>query len=226
MSWLRCLSFQFIPGNCLLCGDTSGRNIDLCRDCEADLPVIRRACPYCALPLPTTSPCFRCRARRPATDRVTACFIYRTPISQMISRLKEGEDHVMGRVLADAILRRVQKPDTDALLPVPGRPERAFDHAANLARHLADAWSLPLLQSLRRNSASTPQKSLSRDSRRRNIRGAFHSQESCHGKRITIIDDVVTTAATINEIARVLKASGAQKVDVIAVARTPAKPVP
>jgi ComF family protein len=219
-----------LPLRCLLCGAAGADGIDLCADCAAELPRNRRCCMRCALPLATPAQlCGECQRRTPPWDAAWAPFRYGWPLDRLESRYKFGADLAAGRVLS-TLWRREPCPIElpQLLLTVPlhlGRlRERGYNQALELARPLARGLDVPLrhdmLQRVRRTEAQTELDALSR---RRNVRGAFFASRAgiALPAHVAILDDVMTTGATLAECARVLKRSGASRVDVWALARAP-----
>jgi ComF family protein len=114
----------------------------------------------------------------------------------------------------------------DLLLPMPLAParlsDRGFNQAAELARCLCVPLDLPVsLEAAVRTRETAPQASLPLDERARNIRGAFSAQPGVAGLRVAVVDDVLTTGATLNELAKALRRAGAREVTGWVLARTP-----
>lgn len=205
----------------------------LCAACARALPHNAHACTRCALPLPTGAPvdalCVDCQRRAPPFDRVLAPLLYRSPVDDLIARFKYHDRLDLGRLLSGLLYESLQadrEPRPQLLLPVPmdaqGLRRRGFNQAAELARQVAAMldihWSTTLLQRARHVSH---QRGLGRRARQRNLRGGFHCSTP-PPPHVAVIDDVVTTGATAAEIAVTLKRAGAERVDIWAVARTPA----
>jgi len=218
-----------IPQSCLLCGDQGQGDRLLCEGCKADLPWLGHHCSICAIPLPVDAPdtCGHCQSKAPAFDHVQALFHYRSPVNKLITGLKFNNRLVNARMLGDLLATEIQadcKDRPEALLPVPlhnGRlRERGFNQALELARPLAKLWNIPLLkQPVSRVRATAAQMELPAKQRHQNIRGAFSYTSSLDYRRLAIVDDVMTTGATVNELARLLKKQGVQTVQVYAIAR-------
>jgi ComF family protein len=132
---------------------------------------------------------------------------------------------VLGQATARRWLRQhARPPEVDALLPVPLHParlrERGFNQSVEIARPLSRMLDLPLLQGVAvRQRATSPQTALSAEQRLHNLRGAFAVRREVQGLRIVLLDDVITTGATLNELAGVLKEAGAVRVIAMSVAR-------
>lgn len=227
-TWRRLRHFV-LPLRCLLCGAAGADGIDLCADCAAELPRNRSCCMRCALPLATPAQlCGECQRRTPPWDAAWAPFRYGWPLDRLESRYKFGADLAAGRVLS-TLWRREPSPiePPQLLLAVPlhlGRlRERGYNQALELARPLARDLDVPLrhdvLQRIRRTDAQTE---LDAVGRRRNVRGAFALRASIAlPAHVAILDDVMTTGATLAECAHVLRRAGVSRVDVWALARAP-----
>lgn len=221
-----------LPGICLLCGARCmpGDGLDLCPGCRTDLPVNSQPCPRCAETGTAGQPCGRCQKHPPPCDRTQAPWRYEAPLDSLILQLKSPGGLTAGRTLgrllaAQLALNAVERPTL--LLPVPLHAsrlrERGFNQAALLARQLGRALDIPWRTDLLRKTRQTDdQRGLDRKARQRNLRGSFQvSEDLPEGCHVALVDDVVTTGATTQEAARVLKQAGAARVDVWAVARTP-----
>ena len=218
-----------LPLRCLLCGAAGTNGIDLCGDCAAELPRNRSCCARCALPLATLAArCGECQRHEPPWDAAWAPFRYGWPLDRLESRYKFSGDLAAGRVLSSMWRRESCPVDLpDVLLCVPLHRsrlrQRGYNQALELARPLAHALHVPLrhdvLQRRRRTDAQTE---LDAVSRRRNVRGVFALREGLVlPAHVAILDDVMTTGATLAECARVLKRAGVARVDVWALARAP-----
>jgi ComF family protein len=214
---------------CPVCG--AARGAPLCRGCAEDFfPATRRRCRQCALRLPpqtTAERCAGCLKQAPHFDATYALADYAPPVSGMLLALKYGHRLELARLLGRLLAARLPAAElTPAqLAPVPlayeRQAERGFNQALEIGRALAGALKLPLSPALLLRTRHTPpQEALKRDERRRNVRGAFAVQGEVAGKTIALIDDVMTTGGTLDEIARVLKAAGAARVVNLIVART------
>ena len=212
--------------HCMVCGEAGQDGRDLCQACHAALPWQGQACLRCALPLPIPGTCGACLQDPPPLAETHAVFDYAFPLDRLLPRLKFHRDFASGRVLAQAMVERCAHwTRPDALLPVPlhrGRlRRRGFDQALELARPLARAMELPLLDGVLKRSKSTrAQSQLDADARKRNLRDAFHvgARESLPA-HIVLVDDVMTTGATLHAAARTLLAGGVERVDAWVCAR-------
>lgn len=232
--WRR-LSFLLLPGCCVQCGARGQRGVDLCAACRNDLPWNRVCCARCALPLATNEAlCGRCQRSPPEFDQAHCVLRYDWPASALITAFKFSADLAAGRVLSGLLIDSLQSclqqqslRRPDLLIPVPLHTDRlgarGFNQSLELSRPIAKALAIRLsVQGLQRVRSTAPQTGLTALRRRRNVRGAFSVNESVQGLHIALIDDVITTAATVRECARSLKRAGAASVQVWALARAPA----
>ncbi|MHB1402018.1 MAG: double zinc ribbon domain-containing protein [Thiobacillus sp.] len=223
---IRSIFKQIIPSTCLLCGATSGTG-PLCGACLADLPWHRQPqCPRCAIPTPDGQVCGVCLKHPPAFDRSRAALAYAFPLDRLIPRLKYNGRLAIAPALGECLAASVApRPRPDCLIPMPLHAkrirERGFNHATEIAREVAKRLDLPLdTDSCRRIRDTPPQMGLKHDARRRNMRGAFVCTGDVRGRRIALIDDVMTTGTSLDELATTLKRAGASEVSCWVVART------
>lgn len=224
----RLLSFGLLPARCIVCG-APGHARDLCEACEAALPRNHPACPRCALPLAVEAPaCGACLADPPGFSLAAAAWRYEGAIAQLLPRFKFHRDLASGRVLGElAAHRLVDWPGwvgVERVLPVPLHRarlgQRGYNQALELARAFAAPRGLPVdLRSLRRVRATPPQTTLDAAACRRNLRGAFQADPQTG--IVLLVDDVITTGATLAEAARTLLRAGAGEVRALAIARAP-----
>ena len=215
-----------MPHACLLCGAPSGAQ-PLCDGCRDDLPWHRQPrCPQCATPTPEGRVCGACLKRPPAFDRTHAALAYAFPLDRLIPRLKYHGQLANAPALAACLAEAVaDAPRPDRLIAMPLHParlrERGFNHAGEIARELAKRLALPLdAAGCRRIRDTPPQMGLKHDARRRNVRGAFECRADLRGQRIALVDDVMTTGTSLDELAKTLKRAGAREVETWVVART------
>jgi len=215
-----------VPHACLLCGAPAGA-APLCSGCLADLPWHRQPqCPQCALPTPGGQLCGACLRHPPAFGRTHAALAYAFPLDRMIPRLKYHGQLAVAPVLAESLAQVVEHaPRPDRLIAMPLHAqrlrERGFNHASEIARVVARRLGLPLdADSCRRIRDTPPQMGLKHDQRRRNLRGAFACSSEVRGQRIALVDDVMTTGTSLDELAKTLRQAGAESVETWVVART------
>ncbi|KAF1068439.1 MAG: Amidophosphoribosyltransferase [Pseudomonas citronellolis] len=208
----------------------------LCSGCHADLPWLGPQCQHCALPLPVEGLiCGGCLQHPPRFDQVFAAWRYAFPVDSLITGFKHHARGPQGRLLGQLLARHLaqrleatrQRPDI--LLPVPLAPrrqrQRGFNQAALLAHWIAQPLKLAVAERwLRRTLETPPQQGLDARARRRNLRQAFELAPECDvdDRHVALVDDVLTTGATAEALARLLRRAGARRVDVYCLARTPA----
>lgn len=222
-------AMRLVPnGVCLLCDEPARTVCNLCDACARELPAVSDPCVVCgAGAVPHSTLCRSCAMRAPCVDRTICALAYAPPVDYLVGRLKFSRDLRVVPALAGLLGRAVAgETSVDWLAPVPIAParlrHRGFNQALEIARYLGTAHAIPLTWALhRRRGADTPQSSLpDTAARRANVAGAFEVRSSIEG-HVAIVDDVVTTGATVNALARCLKKAGARRVDVWAIARTP-----
>lgn len=217
------------PPVCLVCGGEGQARLDCCLPCEAELPVLPGRCRRCGLELARdVAVCGRCAMAMPSFAAAWPAFIYRGVIERLVQRFKFHGDLAAGRLLADLMARRLADlgaPRPDLLVPVPLHPrrswQRGYNQAALLCRDLSrHCGGLPWLEALRRVRATAVQSELPAERRGANVRGAF---ELAHlpgpPRTVALVDDVMTTGATLDECARVLRSAGVERVEVWVAAR-------
>lgn len=208
-----------------MCGAASGDQL-LCKPCTADLPRLPTLrCPTCALPTPQGETCGACLAEPPYFDATMACFSYEFPVDRLIQALKYQHRLLVADFLSHALSHSVSSTEQMGLLlalplSVQRMRERGFNQAVELARPLAAHLGVPLLiDGYRRTVDTQPQTTLPWKERQKNIQGAFECGTDLTGKHVAVVDDVMTTGATLNEFARTLKKHGAARVTNWVIAR-------
>lgn len=215
-----------LPQHCALCGARTLNRL-LCQGCDADLSHYRvPACPVCALPIPGGQVCGACLQHPPAFDRTLAAFSYHFPIDRLLHAFKYSGNLALIEVLAKPLAQlAADHPRPDLLIPMPLHPgrlkERGFNQSLEIAKPISRWLDIPLTADACQRTRDTPtQAGLKWKERRRNVRGAFACDLDLCGKKIAVLDDVMTTGATLNEISRILKGRGASEVSAWVVART------
>ena len=218
-----------LPQRCELCAGVSGTDL-VCGACMRDLPWLVRGCPVCALPS-GGSVCGQCLSDPPPFDATIAAFSYALPIDRLIHSLKYQGRLALAEWCAEAILARRSnsgagvgsRPDRLIALPlaVLRQRERGYNQALEIARVICARTGVPLLsRGLSRVRATPPQAALPWAERAKNVRGAFACDLDLSGLTVALVDDVMTTGASLAEAAKILKASGAASVENWVVART------
>lgn len=215
---------------CLLCNGGATERSGICTPCCLELPRLRHACRLCALPLANTSDrhCPRCLQQPPPFAAGHACWFYAYPVAQLIQRFKYQGDLAAGRTLAEVAALRLQPGETrpDVLVPVPMHWRRQLTRGYNQAQLIADTfsqqWGIATDHRLLRKTAHTgSQQALKRRERLHNLSRSFRASEHVRGRHIGLVDDVITTGATLEAAAETLLQMGARQVSTYALARTP-----
>ena len=171
--------------------------------------------------------CGRCLSRRPAFDRVVAAVAYAFPVDALVRALKYQGSLACARPLATTLVEALDpEPYPDLLIPMPLAPqrlrERGFNQAMEIAGLIGAEFGLEIAANgCRRSRESAPQASLPWKARAANVRNAFVCELDLEGKIVAVVDDVLTTGASLNELAVTLKRRGAREVWGWIVARTP-----
>ena len=208
---------------CLLCGAYS-RNGAWCVPCDAALPYLTAAhCPVCALPTPNGATCGRCLKQAPQFEHTLAVFAYAFPLDKLVQALKFNEQLFLARQLANKLVQRVDT-HPDYVVAMPLHPlrlrKRGFNQSLELARHTANKLNIPLNHACLRVRDTPPQSSLPWKERGKNMRKAFACTEDLSGKHVAVVDDVMTSGASVNALAHALRQAGARKVSAWVIART------
>lgn len=214
---------QAIPGSCLLCGGDC-QTSPICIDCTADLPLsAATSCPQCGEPTTHGERCGACLMEAPCFDRTITLYRYEFPIDQVIRSFKYGHQLSVATWLGQRLALQIQTP-ADLIIPLPLHPERlrerGFNQSVEIAAVIGNCLNLPVHRSTLQRTRATPhQTGLLPKERKKNVRGAFECNTDYSGKTILLVDDVMTTGATLNECARILKLHGAAAVIAIVAAR-------
>lgn len=236
--WTRRLAAK-LPSSCALCGIAGPDN--LCGPCRQryfshELP----RCVQCGLPLGDIAHgverCGECLQNDRSFDATVVVADYAAPVDHLVLALKFGGQlalaSLFGRLLRDAMLDRRGGTLPDMLIPVPlgaqRLAERGFNQAHEIAKALAQAIAVPLAARLLERARDTQtQSALPLSERHRNVRNAFAvnagGADMLRGRHVALVDDVMTTGETLNEIAATLKRYGAARVTNLVFARTPPK---
>ncbi|WP_369931203.1 ComF family protein [Xanthomonas sp. NCPPB 2632] len=226
--WLSAAARFLLAPRCLVCEAPSETGRALCRACHAGLVRNDSGCGRCAQPLAISVPaCTAClQGDRPWAD-LWVPFVYTWPLDELERRFKFAGSLVAGRVLSECWLDTGCPPTMpDLLLPMPLHRSRlrsrGYNQAMELARHLGRRLAIPVRHDVvQRVKRTRPQTDLDAAARAANIRGAFQVRRVPSQRHVALVDDVMTTGATLGECARTLTDAGVARVDVWALARTP-----
>lgn len=211
---LLCL---FFPARCLLCGKL--------------IPPGESLCPMCRKEMPETPICREFPLETGGRLLTFAPFLYEGGCRQSLHRLKfrgeRGLSRPFGRVMAQA-LPEGESFDEVAWVPMTkrGKRKRGYDQSFLLARSVGRELGLPCLPLLEKTRETQIQHELSREDRAENVKGVYRADSLAAGKRLLLIDDIVTTGATLQGCAQALYQAGAQKVVALCAASTPISQLP
>ncbi|MEH6567613.1 MAG: ComF family protein [Halioglobus sp.] len=226
------------PNNCILCSTRCSNGYPVCPQCLSGLTPNTICCTGCALPLThaaTDAPariCANCVIEKPPYSRVIAPWVYDEQMAYLIHRWKFNKERRLTPLLAMLWLERFPaSAAVDMIVPVPLHwlrlCQRGFNQSELLCHQLRaqcpDLKNVTLKTNLARRSRITrSQAALKVTARERNLIGAFNIRLPCRGRKIAIVDDVMTTGSTAAELASALLGAGASSVEVWCLARTPA----
>ncbi len=209
----------------MLCKASDGGHLAICEACSNSLPWTQASCPQCALPSVHGEICGNCIASPPDFDYSSALFSYAYPINLMLQRYKYGQALHIAQTFADLMIQRFNLSQHSVIIPMPLHKsrlqERGFNQALEIARIISRHSGLELnMSACKRIKPSPPQASLSLKDRVKNMKNAFECSQKFDGLNVVLLDDVMTTGATLNSLAKTVKQAGANQVSCIVVART------
>jgi ComF family protein len=221
-----------LPPRCPGCGEIVDGDDRFCATCFADLHFLGAPqCAVCGDPLiheaDAAAQCGACLAERPPYKRARAALAYGGAARTVVLALKHGRRLPLARLMARAMLRAAGPlPDDALIVPVPSHRwrlwQRGFNQAAVIARQMALQSSKPLaVDALERTKPTASTKGMTRQQRRRNAQGAFRvaRPDLVRDRVILLVDDVMTTGATVSACAVKLNRAGARHVEVLTFAR-------
>lgn len=217
-----------LPSVCVLCQQYHRGSFAVCQHCNDLFKRIDNACYYCALPLPDAKflVCGDCSKKKPAIDHTITGYSFEEPLRTLVHEFKYHDAFYLRTFLAKLMLDALSEKivTTQCLVPVPLHPkrlqQRGFNQAAELAKLLAKQLNIPCELALCKKIIHTPpQANLSGKQRRKNLHQAFQVKTNSY-HHITLVDDLLTTGSTVNELASIFKQQGVIQVDVWCCART------
>lgn len=228
MSFFNIIQNYLLPPLCILCGDNGFAHYDLCRACYHELPRIDSNCSQCGTYFKQLRGdlCSHCINLPPPFDRTIAPFMYSQSIAYLIKTLKFHNHYknarLLGSLLADQVM--AENAHADCLIPMPLHRnryrERGFNQTIEIGRIVSKQLRIPLSLTECIRKRDTPhQVGLSASQRQMNVQDAFAMVRPLQGKRVAIIDDVMSTGASVRELAKVLKQAGVMRVEVWVCAR-------
>jgi len=219
----------FSGSRCFLCSSPSNGHETMCRACLNDIMVNTDACPACAKANTASNICADCLSQPwQFIKKATTLFQYHYPVNHLVQHMKykQGIDIAshLGKMFC-TLLPSENAALPDCILPVPlhsGRLiSRGYNQSIELARPLSRQLGIKLdTSSCKRVRATMPQAGLSAKKRKQNVHNAFTVSKKIGYNHVLLVDDVITTGSTVNELARMLSLAGVVRIDVLAVART------
>lgn len=198
-----------------------------CEACDAAMPYHDMPqCPVCALPTTRDEICGHCLAKPPTFNRTVAAFDYRFPLDRLIWAMKYNEQLALAQIFASRLAQRIDKTSLpDVIIPMPLHPaklrRRGFNQALLVAASLSGLFHIPLLDDTCHRLRDTPsQSTLPWKERNKNVRGAFRCDQDLTGKHVALVDDVLTTGASLGALAAAVKKCAATDISAWVVART------
>lgn len=211
----------------MLCHTARCKSSVVCNDCLAYFPKLKFACTTCAIPLsePHFLHCGKCIIQKPAIDNVITHYRFQEPLRMILHQFKYHEGFYLTSLITQLMIEALPvNYQTQCIIPVPMHlkrlQERGFNHALHLAKPLARYLNAPLETRICKKVIHTPsQASLKAHTRKHNLRHAYSIQKT-HHQHVTLVDDLITTGNTANEIAKALKKTGVKRVDLWCCAKT------
>ena len=231
---------QILPAQpCVLCGVMSHDGL-WCAICDRALPYLDMPhCPICALPSPAGAVCGQCIKHQPLFNCTTAVFGYAFPLDKLIQAMKYGEQLALAHAFAEKMAQRIKNSNfkqgadgkdnpvsplrrdrmPDYVIPMPLHPaklrERGFNQSMLLAAKVVSELGLELLPDVCQRVRNTPpQSALPWKERKKNMRNAFRCDADLTGHHVALVDDVLTTGASLNALAEAVQKRGASEISV------------
>ncbi len=226
-----------LPTSCVVCGRDSQNCYNLCHVCEAELPWIQRSCPVCGIDRIGQSQlvdtCGSCLLNPPPFTSCNGIFHYVSPIDKLLTDFKFNARFEVGFALSNILSKYMQRyylnsKKPDLILPVPLHRNRlrlrGFNQAIEIAKVVSRLCHIPLSKSaIMKIRDTSPQTEIgTARARKLNLRGAFSVANPAilkNVKSVALIDDVVTTMATVTALSKVLQSHGISRIDVWCLAR-------
>lgn len=225
---VRAIERFLLPNACVACSSAmpaSHPDALICGVCLARMRPVVSGCGRCGNPLPPVGPCRFCADWHEVLEAVASAVWLGPEARRLVHELKYGEAKRLADVAAGIIDRRVPVPMSDVMIPVPSGPRRlmrrGYNQAALIAEALGARWKLPVSLDVLTRRDTTSQTTLSPTSRAANVQGTFVATAPRAGGNAVVVDDVLTTGATIDAAAGVLRDAGWRRVVAVTFARTP-----
>ncbi|QBZ84019.1 ComF family protein [Hydrogenovibrio crunogenus] len=197
--------------------EQKGTSVDLAPELLKKMIRPDRCCPVCAEKMSKTQICGRCLVTPPAFYRTQAAFYYESVVQDLIQSLKFDQQIHISRLLVDLWMDRLDVGLTEVIIPVPLHSsrllERGFNQSLELAKQLSKRTGIPVLSNeVSRVKATSSQALLDAKARQKNVKDAFSVIENVASnladiKEVALLDDVMTTGATLDQLAQTLQRS-------------------
>ncbi|MDP3559181.1 MAG: ComF family protein [Legionellaceae bacterium] len=219
--------WQWIPRICLLCAHYHHDTYPICDTCYALLPRLIACCIHCAEPLPNADfpICGACSQQKPSFDQAYVAYIYAEPLRGLIHAFKYQAAFYLKNLLGQLLLEAKLPQSAEVIIPIPLHPKRiqgrGFNQTVLLSKVVSRALKIPYDISLCARIRDTQtQAQLSLQDRRKNLQKAFVLKKQIPYQHVLLLDDVLTSGQTLEELASQLKQAGVARVDVCCIART------
>lgn len=216
---------EFFTSNCYFC--LANTNNAWCKSCEQDFIEVVSRCQICACQTYNTTICGNCTKKPPVFASTEILFDYKYPARELIKSFKFNNQPELARAFASKLAKKFVGRNliNTSLIPVPlhktRQRERGYNQSLEFAKHLAKELNLRIDASLCFRIKNTdPQSGLPKKTRKNNVKNAFTLSNKLLPEHLIIVDDVITTGATVNEIAKLFINAGCKRVDIWAIART------
>lgn len=219
----------FLPYTCCLCQAICQKEQnDICTTCEQVLHFQFSICIICNREINNDelTLCGTCIKKPPSFDTTTCIGPYHKELRYLVTQFKFHEKLFIGKLLSKILIKKLSASFLpECLIPVPLHPkrlsERGYNQSLEIALSLSKYLSIPIDKKLcQRLRYTAPQSKLRGEDRRKNVKNAFILREKCKYKHVAIVDDVLTTGQTVEEVAKLLKQHGVKKVEIWCLART------
>ncbi len=229
-NWLNIIQDYLLPPTCILCGNKGHASQDICKPCFSHLKRNLHCCYRCAqifeTAILTPQLCGQCISQTPAYDETHAPYLYHDVLPYLITTLKFKRQfknaRLLGYLLANYLQKTAELPEL--IIPVPLHKkrfrERGFNQSLEISKSLSRHLNIPIdTNSCLRIKNTRHQIELPAKQRHSNVKNAFKVKQAIKADHIAIVDDVMTTGSTVNELAKTLKRSGVHRVDIWICAR-------
>lgn len=211
----------------MLCHTAQCKGSVVCHDCKVYFQTLEPACTTCAMPLPDPHflRCGQCIIQKPSIDLVMTHYRFQEPLRMILHQFKYHEGFYLTSLITQLMIEALPIGyQTECIIPVPMHlkrlQQRGFNHALHLAKPLARYLKVPLEHRICKKIIHTPsQAGLKAHTRKHNLRHAYSIKKTNY-QHVTLIDDLITTGNTANEIAKELKKAGVKRVDLWCCAKT------